>query len=159
MIPTVKFLLQQTPPSPIIPPNHPVKINQPIKHPRLPYPPIHPLSRPLSFRIRVRLHDGRIRRCPERRDRRSDHLYPCRMQSRDDLFVGHDDSIAYYLLRGGGGRCCADVVDALEDDRVRYAGVCEHVAVDAREGVWAEGVVEESVAAGGLVEEGEGRCC
>lgn len=80
------------------------------------------------------------------------------MEPRDYLSVGHNDSITDYLLCCRGGGCCADVVDAFEDDRVRYAGVREHVAVDAREGVGAEAVVEEAVAAGGLVEEGERVC-
>src|SRR5690606_38283593 len=70
-----------------------------------------------------------------------------------DLFVGGDQVGGDILLVFGGGG--AQVVHAFEDDQPADAAQREDVAVEAGEGVLAEPVVEDAVAAGGLVGDGE----
>ena len=52
----------------------------------------------------------------------------------------------------------ADVVDAFHDDEVLDAGLGEDIAVEAGQGGWAGGVVEDPVTADSFIENAE-VCC
>ena len=90
----------------------------------------------------------------------------------DDLLVGADHTVDEGVAEGlgvggsygvgGVGEIAleaAEVVDAFEEDDVADGGLGEDVAVEAGEGVGAEAVGEEVVAADALVEDAGGMGC
>jgi len=80
--------------------------------------------------------------------------------ARDDLLIGAEDSLDESGVFFGGdfpvAGEAAEVVDAFENDDPTCAGGCEDVAIEAREGVGAEAVGEEMIAADALVGDADG---
>lgn len=77
------------------------------------------------------------------------------MDPSNDLFIGFDNVTAYLLLcRCVCGRA-TDVIYAFEDGDVFDSRLREHVSLHAREGVRSQAVLQDPVAAGGLVGDGD----
>ena len=132
------------------------KVDHPVKRPTPHDPIIDPHPRQLAQRIRIRLN--RIVGRAKRRDRRRKNGEAKGVHARNDLLVGLDETVADRLLGGGRGGRGTDVVDAFKDHGVFDPGLGDDVTVNAAEGVGAQTVVEDTVPAGCLVEDGDVGC-
>ena len=86
------------------------------------------------------------------------------MRADDDLLVGGEDSLdeGCVFVRADTSPFAgeaAEIVDAFEDDDPTDAGGCEDVAVETGEGVGAEAVGEEMIAADALVGDSDSCGC
>ena len=80
----------------------------------------------------------------------------------DDLLIGGMNAGNEGVVIGGGNFAvdgeAAEIVDALKDDEVADAGLDEDSAIEAGEGVGAEAVGEEVIAADALVGDADDLC-
>lgn len=131
-------------------PHRRVKVDYGIVPPRGADPLVHALPRLLPLGVRVRLVGA-----GEGRDGRAEDGDAEAVQACGDLVEGEEEAVADGGLRGGVVGRDADVVDALEDHGVAHASVGDDVAVETAQGVGAEAVGEDAVAARGLVDDGD----
>jgi len=127
-------------------PNNPVKINDSIERPTGQDPCIDSLSRRLACRVRIRLSRPR-----KRRDRSGEDGDPGAARIGGDLRECCDQAVPGSGLGPSVGRGCADVVDAFEDHDVLDAGLLDGVASVPADEARAQAVLEDAVAACGLV--------
>ena len=79
------------------------------------------------------------------------------MHPRDDLLVRLDEPVAHRALRVARRGRCPNVVDAFEEHDVFHPRLSEDVPVEAREDIWAQAVVQDTVPTRSLVEHGDVR--
>ena len=112
-------------------------------------------SDPGVYGLTIRLRGGReVGRSAEGQDRSSVYLQATSMRADDHLLKGGDQILGGRRLFavGEGAARSPDVVYAFEHDDPADTGLRDHVAVEARQQVWAEAVAKNAIASDAVVQ-------
>ncbi len=84
-----------------------------------------------------------------------DSLDPVGMRSRNDLFIGPDYLLHERVMLSAGPftflRQLSKIVHAFEDNQITCASLCEHIAIEARQRIWAKAIRQKMVPSDALI--------
>ena len=112
-------------------------------------------SDPGIYGLAIRIGCGReVGRSAEGQDRSGVYLQTAGMSAEDHLLKGGDQILGGRRLFavGEGAARSPDVVYAFEHDDPADTGLRDHVAVEARQQVWAEAVAKNAIASDAVVQ-------
>ena len=124
-----------------------VEVDHRVERAAVPDPGIHRLAHGLARRRPGADQEGLVL---ERRQRAAEDLDAARLRAQRHLLQAGDHLLGGDLLLGLGP-AVAQIVGAQQHDRMRHAGLRQHVAIEATQAAVAADVVQDAVAAEALV--------